>query len=132
MYVDGTVSAIKTRRSTSSLNKSFYNYAFITTFPLIMCYMYVDVCRYCNKQEVVNMELCLNRMRIGICLSHDYDPSVMNENDDAFLKIPVSKNRITGFYEMKIADLIHTEYAEMMCYTCEKKNMNAGTDTFDD
>lgn len=103
-----------------------------STFTSTMCYIYMNVCIFCGKQEIYGMKLCMNRMRIGLCLSYDYNSEVINENRRSYVKAPVERNEITGGYKLRMTHLIHTEYSVMLCKGCEERGVHSGVETFDD
>lgn len=104
----------------------------INIYGFVMCYMYMDVCIICGRQEIFNMQLCTNRMRVGICLSYEYNTEVFEEEGQTYMKVPVEKNSITYSYELRLTDLIHTEYSDMICYTCEDNRLYSGVEEFED
>lgn len=87
---------IRTRRSIYSLSKSIYPYIRRIIFALTMCYIYVDFCIFCDRQEIYGMQLCMNRMRIGLGLSYAYKSEVINENGQSYVKVPSRGTRSRG------------------------------------
>lgn len=77
------------------------------------------------------MQLCMNRMRIGLGLSYAYKSEVINENGQSYMKVPVERNEITGKLRVEGDAPVHTEYSDMLCKRCEVRGVHSDTESFD-
>jgi hypothetical protein len=111
---------------------------YIIIYAYKMCYMPVDVCPFCGKEEFHELVICNETEPSNVCLSVSIAndlPEDGSGNVRGYMFVPVRSVRSSTSNKIKyyiaVEDVVELEYMDVMCEMCEKRDLYSGMDEWE-